>query len=61
MLDDITLTNLDVLDNHGRLAGTLLEKLDHCSTAFGEYQATAELSPLMHVSFIQCTCMTVWC
>lgn len=35
MLDDITLANLDVLDNFGRNAGTLLQRIDHCSTAFG--------------------------
>lgn len=35
VLDDITLSNLDVLDNHGHTAGTLLEKVDHCSTLFG--------------------------
>ena len=36
MLDDITLRNLDILDQGGQLAGSLLEKLDHCSTAFGK-------------------------
>ena len=37
VLDDVTLVNLDVLDPNGRCAGTLLDKLDNCSTAFGEY------------------------
>jgi DNA mismatch repair protein MSH6 len=35
VLDDITLRNLDILDQGGQLAGSLLERLDHCSTAFG--------------------------
>ena len=36
VLDDITLGNLDVLHHRGHLAGSLLERLDHCSTPFGE-------------------------
>ena len=35
VLDDITLGNLDVLDHQGQLDGSLLQRLDHCSTAFG--------------------------
>ncbi len=35
ILDDITLANLDVLDTHGKIEGTLLDRIDHCVTAFG--------------------------
>ena len=36
ILDDITLSNLDVIDFRGKLAGTLLERIDHTSTPFGK-------------------------
>ena len=36
VLDDATLSNLDVMDAGPRQQGTLLERLDHCSTAFGK-------------------------
>ncbi|GAB1597711.1 DNA mismatch repair protein Msh6-like [Argonauta hians] len=38
VLDDVTLSNLDVTENslNGSKEGTLLEKLDHCSTPFGK-------------------------
>lgn len=35
VLDDVTLTNLDVVDSEGKKAGTLLERIDHTSTSFG--------------------------
>ena len=35
VLDDITLSNLDVLEHHGQLEGSLFQQLDHCSTSFG--------------------------
>ena len=38
ILDDITLANLDVLDNQGQAAGTLFERLDHTITPFGNIQ-----------------------
>ena len=40
ILDDITLNNLEILTNNwdGSRFGTLLEILDHCSTAFGKRQ-----------------------
>ena len=41
MLDDITLQNLDVLDNNGVIKGTLLQTIDHCSTSFGNYYSIA--------------------
>ena len=41
MLDDITLQNLDVLDNNGVIKGTLLQTIDHCSTSFGNYYSVA--------------------
>ena len=37
ILDDITLTNLDVVDTQGRPAGTLLHRIDHTVTAFGTF------------------------
>ena len=36
ILDDVTLSNLDVVDNDGRTGGTLLERIDHTSTPFGK-------------------------
>ena len=37
MLDDVTLINLDVITNDKCSDGdTLLDKIDHCSTAFGK-------------------------
>ncbi|KAL3892164.1 hypothetical protein ACJMK2_004398 [Sinanodonta woodiana] len=38
VLDGVTLKNLDVIENSstGTLEGTLLERLDNCSTAFGK-------------------------
>lgn len=55
VLDDVTLANLDVLDNQGRTAGTLLEKIDHCSTAFGSDLIVLSPPPLpvleLHVLF----------
>ncbi len=35
VLDDLALTNLDVVDTHGQPAGTLLHRIDHTVTAFG--------------------------
>lgn len=38
ILDNITLTNLDILPTGDTSAeGTLLERVDHCSTPFGTY------------------------
>ena len=37
VLDDITLCNLDVMDNNDKSCGTLLNTISHCSTAFGMY------------------------
>ena len=37
VLDDITLCNLDVMDNNEKSCGTLLNTINHCSTAFGMY------------------------
>jgi len=37
VLDGVTLTNLDVVNNNNQSqTGTLLERLDHCATPFGE-------------------------
>ena len=36
ILDDVTLSNLDVVDSDGKKAGTLLERIDHTSTPFGK-------------------------
>lgn len=40
ILDNITLTNLDVIPSgpDASLEGTLLERLDHCCTPFGEHK-----------------------
>ncbi|CAI8005594.1 DNA mismatch repair protein Msh6 [Geodia barretti] len=35
VLDDITLSNLDVVDHPGQQDSSLLQRLDHCSTPFG--------------------------
>ena len=34
-MDDVTLANLDVIDNTDCMTGTLLERLYHCCTGFG--------------------------
>jgi len=37
VLDGVTLTNLDVVNNNSQSqAGTLLQRLDHCATPFGK-------------------------
>jgi len=39
VLDGVTLANLDVIVNSstGTTEGTLLERIQHCSTPFGKY------------------------
>ena len=46
ILDNITLTNLDVIPSgpDASLEGTLLERLDHCCTPFGEHRKTSILN-----------------
>ena len=46
ILDNITLTNLDVIPSgpDASLEGTLLERLDHCCTPFGEHRKTLILN-----------------
>ena len=43
ILDNVTLTNLDVIPYgpDSSLEGTLLERLDNCSTPFGEWLLTS--------------------
>jgi DNA mismatch repair ATPase MutS len=40
VLDGVTLSNLDVTENSstGALEGTLLQRLDECSTPFGRFE-----------------------
>ena len=40
VLDDITLANLDVLDHQGQQEESLLKRIDHCSTPFGNNMFT---------------------
>ena len=46
ILDNITLTNLDIIPSgpDASLEGTLLERLDHCCTPFGEHRKTLILN-----------------
>ena len=47
------MANLDVIDNSGRMAGTLMERLYHCCTAFGRRLLKQWLSaPLCNPSAI---------
>ena len=53
ILDDITLSNLDVIDLGGKLAGTLLERIDHTSTPFGRIYA---MLCIVMVNVLVCGC-----
>lgn len=54
VLDDVTLTNLDILALSGGQTGTLLEHLDHTVTAFGRRLLRRWVcAPLVQVSDIR--------
>ena len=60
ILDDITLANLDIIDNEGKKAGTLFERIDHTSTPFGNCSSThinLSLSLSLSLSVYVCMCV----
>lgn len=45
----MTLTNLDLVDTHGKPAGTLLDKIDHTVTAFGTANLHTFICSHLHI------------